>query len=58
MRLAGQAEMGYYPTPDVVAQRIGHALTRAGAGVIRTLDRWIDRHRERLPRLFGEGGDE
>ena len=38
MRLAGQAKMGYYPTPDVVAQRIGRALTRAGAGVIRTLD--------------------
>jgi SAM-dependent methyltransferase len=30
--------MGYYPTPDVVAQRIGRALTRAGIGVIRTLD--------------------
>jgi SAM-dependent methyltransferase len=38
MRLAGQAKMGYYPTPDVVAQRIGRTLTRAGAGHIRTLD--------------------
>ncbi len=38
MRPAGQAKMGYYPTPDVVAQRIGRALTRAGIGVIRTLD--------------------
>ncbi len=38
MRLAGQAKMGYYPTPDAVAQRIGRALTRADAGVIRTLD--------------------
>ncbi len=38
MRLAGQAKMGHYPTPDVVALRIGRALTRAGGGVIRTLD--------------------
>jgi hypothetical protein len=22
------------------------------------LDRWIERHRERLPRSFGEAGDE
>jgi len=38
MRLAAQAKMGYYPTPDRVTQIIIKHLTRKQDGIIRILD--------------------
>jgi len=38
MRLAAQAKMGYYPTPDSVTPLIARHLKRQREGLIRILD--------------------
>ena len=38
MRLAGQARMGYFPTPPIVSQAIARSLARSGPGLIRVID--------------------
>ena len=38
MRLAAQAKMGYYPTPESVTETIINHLKRPANGLIRILD--------------------
>lgn len=38
MRLAGQAKMGYYPTPPELLPLLCKCLQRGGAGLLRILD--------------------